>query len=265
MYQITQENIETYQKDGYVLLKNAIDMEPINALMESVIHVISLEAKTLELDVSDEEFLNKVLIDLKRKNPSSSSWIYQSILGSYALRKFFIDINIEEMAMSLLGIKDRNNLGVVSPSFRFDIPGDVRNVRTWHQDGNYFLENQDGDKHTVAWIPTSSAYKDNGSVIIAPGSHKRGGQVSTHQKSDGFASEQYTASEDQYKDYDHVYIEAEPGDIAFIHMDLLHSSGVNITEDNVRYTAQIRFNTINDDGYRPVFLKPEYPTYERNR
>ena len=76
-------------------------------------------------------------------------------------------------------------------------------------------------------------------------------------------SEQYSCPDNLYKNVEEVKIEASPGDIAFINMDLAHSSGTNITKNSVRYTAQIRFNTINKKGYRPVVLKPEYPMYDR--
>ncbi len=48
-------------------------------------------------------------------------------------------------------------------------------------------------------------------------------------------------------------------------MDLSQNNmfGVNITKNSVRYTAQIRFNTINKKEYRPVVLKAEYPIYDR--
>jgi ectoine hydroxylase-related dioxygenase (phytanoyl-CoA dioxygenase family) len=166
--------------------------------------------------------------------------------------------------MELLNITDKKNLGIVSPAFRFDIPGDTKNIRTWHQDSNYFLENEKGAEHLVAWIPINKATKDNGSVIVAPKTHTSGRLVRTHEVAEGFKSEQYTTDEKYYQNIHKEYIEAEPGDIAFINMDLIHSSGTNITNDSVRYTAQIRFNTINRDSYRPVFLKPEYPTYNRS-
>jgi len=72
---------------------------------------------------------------------------------------------------------------------------------------------------------------------------------------------QYKLSQEEKKKY---YVEAEVGDLAFIHMDLLHSSGINKTEDEVRYIAQIRMNTINDDEYRPVQLTPHCPEYKRS-
>lgn len=261
---LTKEQKEQYNKEGYLLVKNFIDTKHIDEFMDFVAHVIKLESNEDTSKYNNEYILNEYLIELKRKNPSSSSWIYQTLLTSYKLKKFFINIDISGITMELLNMKDENNLGTVSPAFRFDIPGDVRNVRTWHQDGNYFLENEKGEDHLVVWIPMNKSTKENGSVIMAPGTHLQGKQEATHVNSDGFSSEQYTASDEQYEGVEHVYVEADKGDIAFINMDLLHSSGVNITEDEVRYTAQIRMNSINREDYRPVFLKPEYPTYKRN-
>lgn len=265
MIKITEAHIKEYKENGYLVLRNAIDTKPIEALSDFVAHIISLEGKKLTegKNIPKDEILNDILIKIKRQNPSSSSWIYQTILTSYALKKFFIDIDVASYAMQLLGIKDINNLGTVSPAFRFDIPGDVRNVRAWHQDSNYFLENQQGNEHLVAWIPINKAEKDNGSVIIAPGTHKNGRLESKHEEAEGFKSEQYVIPADYYENTEWQYIDADAGDVAFINMDLIHSSGVNVTDSSVRYTAQIRFNTINRDSYRPVQLKPEYLTYNR--
>jgi hypothetical protein len=265
MITLTREQLKEYDERGYLILRGILDLKPINEFMDFVAHVISLEGASLVTNkvFSKEEILNDLIINIKRENSSSSSWIYQTILGSYMLKEFFVKINILPLAMQLLKIEDKKNVGVVSPAFRFDIPGDVRNIREWHQDSNYFLENELGHEHLVAWIPLNKATKDNGSVIIAPNTHKNGRLTREHKKAEGFKSEQYTSPEVLYKDNEKDYIEAEPGDIAFINMDLLHSSGVNITDDSVRYTAQIRFNTINKKTFRPVFLKPEYPEYKR--
>lgn len=249
-----------YAADGYLLVRNAAPLEPIAALMEFVAHVVRLESGSSAPDV---EVLNRELVELKRAHPSSSSWIYQTILTSWALKRFFVDIAIEDMAMQLLGIDDVNNLGLVSPAFRFDIPGDTRNVRAWHQDSAYFQENELGHEHLVAWIPTTPARRDNGSVILIPGSHREGRARSAHVEAAGFASEQYVVPQARIEGQPVVHIEADPGDVAFINMDLIHASGTNVTECDVRYTAQIRFNTINRDSYRPVQLRPSYPSYAR--
>lgn len=260
---ITKEQIISYKEDGYLILRDVINTDYIDELMNFVTHVIRLEIGEDTSSFSNKEILNEQLIKLKKAYPLSSSWIYQTILNSNKLRRFFSNIQIENLVMTLLNMEDDNNLGVVSPAFRFDIPGDTRNIRTWHQDGNYFLENSKGEDHLVVWIPMNKSTKDNGSVLIAPKTHKLGKQDSVYQKSEGLNSEQYTSPEEQYKDIEHICIEAKKGDIAFINMDLIHSSGTNITANEVRYTAQIRYNTINRDDYRPVQLLPKYLNYNR--
>jgi|GEM_PF-2722962 len=257
---LTDEDLRTYAEDGYLVVRDAVSQDAIDALMGFVAHVIRLESGSTE---EDDAVLNRVLVDLKRSHPSSSSWIYQTILGSWALKRFFIDAAIEDLAMQLLGMTDPNNLGIVSPAFRFDIPGDTRNVRAWHQDSAYFRENEAGTDALVAWIPTTPSRQENGSVVMAPGTHQVGRVGSVHEEASGYKSEQYVVPDSMLDGAKLVHVEADPGDVAFINMDLVHGSGVNSTSDNVRYTAQIRFNTIDRTEYRPVQLRPLYPTYER--
>lgn len=258
---LSESQVRSYRDEGYLIVRDAIDPAPIRDLMAFVAHVIRLESGS---EADEAEVLNRVLVELKRGHPSSSSWIYQTILTSWALKAFFVRIGIEDLAMQLLNIAEPENLGLVSPAFRFDIPGDTRNIRAWHQDSAYFLENGVGSEHLVAWIPTTPARKENGSVVLSPATHVFGRQDRTHQKAEGFASEQYIIADELLDGRPVLHIEADPGDVAFINMDLFHGSGVNITEDTVRYTAQIRFNTINRTDYRPVNLKPSYPEYARN-
>ena len=265
MYKISNLQKQDYQKNGYLILKNCLNKKVIEEMMDFVAHVITLELKNeVSYYANISQILNEGLISLKNKSPSSSSWIYQTILNSYKLKKLFVNLELTNMVMDLLEMKNENNLGTVSPAFRFDIPNDNNNIRTWHQDSSFFLENSRGDDHLVVWIPMNKATKQNGTVIVAEGSHKDGKKNFNYIKLDNFKSEQFTAEKQSYNKFDHKYIEADVGDVAFINMDLLHSSGKNVTQNEVRYTAQIRFNTINKKDYRPVFLKAEYPEYSRN-
>ena len=262
-YTFNKDELKKYEEDGYLIVRNCLNTQVIDEMMDFIEHLIRLEAGVTAKQYDSNYVLNKLLVDLKRTDPSSTSWIYQTLQSSFKLKRFFIELNIAPMVMQLLKMENENNLGTVSPAMRFDIPGDKANIRTWHQDGNYFLENQDGNDHLVTWIPMNKATKDNGSVILAKGSHKQTKQESDHTKAEKLTSEQYTSPEHTYKDFEHIHINAEKGDIAFIQMHLVHTSGVNVTEDDVRYTAQMRFNTINDSNYRPVMLRAEYPNYKR--
>jgi len=261
---LSQEQVEQYKNDGYLLVKNIIPLNAIKDVIDAVAYTIELELLAQgKTNYDKSELLHKELINLKREKPKSSSWIYQTINASWNLKKLLALPEIEQAVMDLLNVDTPLKLGTVSPAIRFDIPGDTRNVRTWHQDSSYFLECKRGEDALVVWLPLNKATKENGSVIMCPGTHKNGRFDNRHEAGGfGVKSEQYTTPEHFIEGKELVYVEAEAGDIAFINMDLIHSSGVNVS-DMVRYTAQIRFNNISVPEYRPVFLRPEYPEYER--
>jgi ectoine hydroxylase-related dioxygenase (phytanoyl-CoA dioxygenase family) len=243
----TQQLKDFYTTNGYVVIKDIIPLSDINGLLDSIKEMVRLETDIVNLD--------EALIFLKKEN--KSSWIYETINQSLSFLKFIINAPVQEVALELLGA---TSLGVVSPAWRFDAPGDTKNIRDWHQDSNYFLETESGDDAIVVWMPLNEAYSDNGSVILCPGSHKSGRLLSAHKKAEGLASEQFIISQEVAEKYEHITIKASAGDAVFIHMDLIHKSGINITE-HVRQTVQIRFANNKVASYRPVRLIPEYPTY----
>jgi len=47
---ITEEQLKEYHDNGYLILRNALDVKIIDKLLDFVLHVISLEAKSLIKD-----------------------------------------------------------------------------------------------------------------------------------------------------------------------------------------------------------------------
>lgn len=254
---ITEQEKDFYKDNGYLIVKNQILVDDIKSLLDTFGDIVALN---MGGDVPYVRVL--ALMHLKKNKPNISSWIYETINQSLQFNKFIFNAPIQDIAAELVGTT-KESLGMISPVFRFDVPGDAKNIRDWHQDSNYFLETESGDDAVVVWMPLTEAYADNGSVILCPGSHKDGRLSSNHKKSNGLESEQFVISRDVVDKYKQVTIEASPGDVVFIHMDLIHRSGVNITERDIRYTAQIRFANNKTPSYRPARLIPEYPEYRR--
>ena len=61
---ITEEQLKEYHDNGYLILRNVLDVKIIDKLLDFVFHVILLEAKSLIKDkqYSKNEILNDVLI-----------------------------------------------------------------------------------------------------------------------------------------------------------------------------------------------------------
>ena len=202
------------------------------------------------------------MIMIKKNNPISASWIYETINNSNIFKKFIYNLGLETIVSKLIGTDNVNNIGTVSPALRIDVPHDDKNIRDWHQDSSYFLDNGDGNNSLVVWISLGTSNKENGGVIICPKSHLEKKLKSDYKKQESLKSEQYVAPQSIIEKYDQTHITTTKGDVAFIQMDTIHKSGYNSSKV-VRYTAQIRFTNIIKNDYNPPTQSIKYKNYLR--
>jgi len=75
---ISSDDLDFYDIHGYLLVKNIIPENEIDKVREFIAFVIKIEAERLGIkdDYTVEQLLHFVLIDVKKKNRESSSWIY---------------------------------------------------------------------------------------------------------------------------------------------------------------------------------------------
>lgn len=263
MRTLEQQDTDFYQENGYLILKNSIETGSVDTLMEAFQNIVELE---ISMKDNSEDFkqdpLHKGLIKLKQTHPNSSAWIYETINNHLIFKQFIFNLPLERCVLELLKLDDPKKLGTIGDDFRFDIPGDTKNNREWHQDSNYFLDTESGDDVVVLWIPLNDAYKENGSVLLCQKSHKNGRLQSVHTPAGKFKSEQYTIPQKSLENFSQVPLEVSKGDVVFIHGDLIHRSGINVS-NSVRYTAQLRFANVSCPSYRPRRTLPEYLEFNR--
>tara|TARA_B110000438_G_scaffold57654_1_gene57680 strand:+ start:787 stop:1575 length:789 start_codon:yes stop_codon:yes gene_type:complete len=260
---LDQKSISRYTKNGYLVIENAFEIEKINELMDSIAHIIKIEADRIGLHETDKEkLLNEVIIKIKKDHPISSSWIYQTVNNSNIFRKFIYNLELEETISQLINTKNIKSIGTNSPNLRIDVPEDKKNTRSWHQDGHYFLDNSDGYDSLVLWISLVGANKENGTVIICPGSHEEKKITAGHTSADKLVSEQHITPQQIVDKYSKIDLNTKIGDVALIQMDLIHRSGYN-SSNKVRYTAQIRYTNLEKDDYTPPQNMIKYSEFSR--
>jgi phytanoyl-CoA hydroxylase len=103
----------------------------------------------------------------------------------------------------------------------------------------------------VVWVPLVPVNKENGSVIIYPGSHKEG--VLPFSTKGGFANVEYDGKS--------IQPDLEIGDIVIFSTLLVHKSG-DILNDTIRWSCHFRYTDMDcpefiDRGYpNPYIYKP---------
>ncbi len=230
---LSAQNIEDYNRDGYIILKGPV----IDAATFDAIRSFSEDAfAALPVDESGE---SRQLINCPHwEHPCVFEWLLDSAL---------LDI-IE----SLIG----PNIGLFASHFLRKPPGTGKRV-PWHEDSSYWKYSIEAPMRIVSinlalhpWTP------QNGCLRVIPGSHASGD--SDYREVEN-PEEQVFPSEilpEQVDESAAVDIVLEPGDISIHEAQIMHSSNPN-TSETMRSAFAMR--------YFPTSVKikdkPDFPIY----
>ncbi|WAR25346.1 PAHX-like protein, partial [Mya arenaria] len=97
-----------------------------------------------------------------------------------------------------------------------------------HQD-LYYFPFRPVDRIVCAWTAMEKVNRDNGCLVVLPGTHK--GELLQHDypEWEGGVNKMYHGVRDYKQDHPRIHLEMEAGDTVFFHPILIHGSGANRT------------------------------------
>jgi len=225
---ISNDDVHTYHRDGYVLVRSMLDAEETELL----------GAAAREDRVLDKHSYGKA--DGEGGTVRLSLWNHptDTIYGMVARSE-----SIVNSAEKILG-------GEVYHYHSKMIMKDAKigGAWAWHQDYGYWYQN--GVLFpllTSSYLAVDRATKENGCLQVIKGSHNLG------RVDHVLTGEQAGADGDRVneilKRLDLVYVEMEPGDALFFHANLLHRSDQN-RSDNPRWSMICCYNAARNDPYK---------------
>ncbi len=229
-FQLSLQQIESYKKDGFVIVKNFLQKNEIEKL-----YAIATGDDTLRKHAFD-------LNDQSGKKTKLTLW-YTPGNDSYGLLT-----KSERMVNSVDKLMDGNSAVCHFHSKLMQKEPKVGGAWEWHQDYGYWYKNEFlfPDQMMSVMIAITEANKKNGCLQVIKGSHKMG------RIEHGFTGEQVGASQ-HYVDLalkimELVYVEIMPGDALFFHSNLLHRSEANLSE-NPRWSLISVYNRSSNVPY----------------
>ena len=235
MNRLSTEDIETYQRDGVVCLKNVLDVEWIVALSEA--------------------------IDADIRNPGPMHYGYEGDGGFHgnqeiwqlydACRQYCLESPLPGLAAKLLGSD--------SVTFYFDHlfvkePG-ATSVTPWHNDQPFWPIG--GSQIVSFWTSLDKVTRESGAVEYVKGSHlwdrwfqprsfgpSKKGYIGAYEQNADY--EPIPDIDLHRDDYDIVSFNTEPGDLVAFSAMTLHGAGENLSARRRRGYA-IRYG--GDDVY----------------
>jgi ectoine hydroxylase len=225
---ITDVEIRSYHKDGYVLVKGMLDIEETGLL-----------GRAARADrVLDQHSFSRA--DGEGGTVRLSLWNHptDTIYGMIARSE------------SIVGSAEKLLEGEVYHYHSKMIMKDAKvgGAWSWHQDYGYWYQN--GVLFpllTSVYIAVDSATKQNGCLQVIQQSHELG--RIEHVLTGEQAGADHDRVQEILKRLDLVYVEMEPGDALFFHPNLLHRSDQN-RSDHPRWSMICCYNAARNDPYK---------------
>lgn len=250
-------NLDSFRKDGYIILKGVVDLNIIKGLYITAVSLLgkyaywipaSTIAELAELEPWVNQPFNDHLLSLRKSHPELFGVLYDTIQLSIPINQVCVTPVLADTIAYICGDLV-NNIAVSGHMLRMDPPFDTRNTLDWHQDSSYYEQNEEGDNGLVLWIPMVPVNEANGAIVVCPGSHKEGRlSIPSSGKADELISEQFVIPQEYLDKYPKVQVEASPGDAVVFTMDLFHKSGTN-SSDGLRFVVGCRYHKMIPDDF----------------
>jgi ectoine hydroxylase-related dioxygenase (phytanoyl-CoA dioxygenase family) len=212
LFSLTRDQISSYHRDGYIILKSFFSKAEIDKLYGTALDDDAMRKNALDLN------------DQTGKKTRLSLWFTpgNDVFG-YMTRS-------------------RRVINAIQPLLDSDAPvchfhsklmqkePRVGGAWEWHQDYGYWYKNQFmfPDQLISVMVALTEANPNNGCLQVIKGSHKLG------RVNHGFAGEQVGADmvmvDNALKTMELVYCTLEPGDALIFHSNLLHRSEANLSD-----------------------------------
>jgi len=243
---LTPQQIASFHKDGYVIVKNFLEPAAVEKLYGTAIGDNTMENNAINVT------------DQTGKNSKLSLWFTpgNDVFG-YLTRS-------ESMVNGVAALLDSDAPVCHFHSKLMQKEPKVGGAWEWHQDYGYWYKNQFmfPDQLISVMVALTPANKQNGCLQVIKGSHKLG------RINHGFAGEQVGADmvmvNNALKTMDLVYVEIEPGDALFFHSNILHRSEANLS-DHPRWSiiscyasqSNLAYNENSTSWKTPIEMVPD--------
>ncbi|XP_046584937.1 phytanoyl-CoA dioxygenase, peroxisomal-like isoform X1 [Haliotis rubra] len=247
---LTLEQRRFYEENGYLVIKKLVAQEHIdkyrNRFLDICNNKVSVPGISIMRDVS---IARSDFIPGERTITKIQDFHADKVLFSYCHLPEVLDYvecftGPDILALHAMFINKQPD------------PGKGSSRHPMHQDLIYFPV-RPADRVVCAWTAVQPVNRQNGCLVVLPGSHK--GELRSHglPEWEGGVNVAYFGVRDYDPSTPRVHLEMDAGDTVFFHPLLIHGSGTNKTED-CRKSISCHFVT-GDMTY--VDIDPNDPNY----
>ncbi len=213
---ISNEEIESFNRDGFLLIRNFISSKEARQLLDKAKELVEISAEPIETEEHYHNLDENKSITLRRlrqvydRDPLFASWMTSKKIRTI-LKQLLNDTPILTLA--------HHN------SIMTKMPSKISNT-CWHQDSRYWdFEN---DNLLSVWLAMDEERMENGLLEFIPGSHLLKLEPEQFDEKVCFSN---TLKKNQDIISKRVHYNLNPGDIVLFHCKTLHHAHANQTQE----------------------------------
>ncbi|XP_065840772.1 phytanoyl-CoA dioxygenase, peroxisomal-like [Oscarella lobularis] len=218
---LTREQRQFYEKNGFVVIPRLVDPERLETYRDRFEQIsmgfVKIDLMTVMRDVAYAK-------TNRDRSPITKLQNFQddAVLFDYCRLPSVLDyvsdfVGDDVMAMHTMLINKPPD------------PGTLSSRHPMHQDLHYFPF-RPADRIVCSWTAMQRVHRDNGCLVVQPGSHQTVGRLLPHDypKWEGGVNKMYHGV-DYSPDMPRLHLEMNAGDTVLFHPLLIHGSGTNRT------------------------------------
>lgn len=270
---ITAEQLDQFERDGYVMISGAIDPERwIDPVLREYKVLLDRLARELHAagritSLHDELPFGERFVEICAETNETNAQYFDFSLPQSNVRAdtpmwhgpaVFAMLRCPELldlVECFIGPEIFSNpvqhVRIKAPESREPrdpVTGSLKmGATSWHQDNGVLLPEADGSQILTVWFPLRQAGIEHGCLQVIPGSHRRGLLAHCPGGPGGLEVPERVAPRDRA-----VPIPMQAGDVLFINKMTLHSSLTNVSNE-FRISFDLRYNPIGQPSGRPAF------------
>ncbi|XP_051976755.1 phytanoyl-CoA dioxygenase, peroxisomal-like [Xyrauchen texanus] len=220
---LTPEQRIAYEEDGFILIRNLVSDLDIDRFSKAFERICKRDVKVpglvvmKDVSIAKSEFVEgeKAVTKLQDFQEDPELFRYCNLPQILKYVECFTGPNI--MAMHTMLINKPPDTGKKTSR------------HPMHQDLHYFPF-RPADRIVCSWTAMEKVHRQNGCLVVLPGSHKGTLQEHDYPDWEGGINKMYHGVRNYDPRHSRVHLEMEKGDTVFFHPLLIHGSGMNQTE-----------------------------------
>ncbi|CAI9716039.1 Hypothetical predicted protein [Octopus vulgaris] len=219
---LTSQQRSFYEDNGFLVIKNLVSKENLSQYQERFKQLCTGEAPTHGMDI-----MKDIAADRPEYVPGKKAIAkLQGFQDDEVLFEYCCLPEIVKYTESIIG----SNIMAMHTMFINKPPDSgLKTTRhPMHQDLHYFPF-RPPEKIVCSWTPLIKVNRENGCLVVIPGSHKRPLQPHGYPNWENGVNKMYHGILNYKIEDNKIHLDMEPGDTVFFHPLLFHGSGQNRT------------------------------------